>query len=131
MALNGFHTTTDQCSKGGRAEKVSSGGGRDKGEHGEGLPGLWQTPKIDNVLQIPGSENDGIGWWLDGGGGEPAEGEENMGAFVKNLGKGRGEAKGVGDVFQRNGAAGTYFWVGEVGDETPHGPCPGGGFNIG
>ena len=34
---------------------------------------------------------------LPNGGGEPAEGEEDMGAVVENLGKGGGEPEGVRD----------------------------------
>ena len=40
---------------------------------------------------------------------------------VNNLGKGGGETKGVGDVLQGGGAGSTSFWVGDVGDDLPHG----------
>ena len=44
-----------------------------------------------------------------------------MGAVVNNLEKGGGETKGVGDVLQGRGAGSYYFWVGDVGDDPPHG----------
>ena len=44
-----------------------------------------------------------------------------MGAVVNNLEKRGGKTKGVGDVLQCGGAGSTYFWVGDVGDEPPHG----------
>ena len=44
-----------------------------------------------------------------------------MGAFVNNLDKVGGETKGVGGVLQGGGAGSTYFWVGDVGDDPPHG----------
>ena len=55
------------------------------------------------------------------------EGKEDLDTSVKNLGKGGGESKGVGDVFQGGVEGGTDFWGGDVGDEPPHGPGPGGG----
>ena len=33
----------------------------------------------------------------------------------------RGEPKGVGDVLQGSGGCSTYFRVGDVGDNPPHG----------
>ena len=45
---------------------------------------------------------------------------------AKNLGKGGGESKGVRDVFQGGSAGGNAFWGGEVGDNPPYGPFPGG-----
>ena len=63
---------------------------------------------------------------MAGGGGEPAEGEEYLGAAARDLGKGGGEPSGVGDVFQGGGEGGTTFRVGEVGDDPLHGPGPGG-----
>ena len=44
-----------------------------------------------------------------------------MGAVVNNLGKGGGKTKGVGDVFLGVSVGSTYFWVGDVGDDPPHG----------
>ena len=54
-----------------------------------------------------------------------------MGPSGKDTGKGGVQTKGVGDVFQGGCAGGTYFRVGDVGDDPPHGPGPGGGFNTG
>ena len=56
---------------------------------------------------------------MDGGGGEPAEGKEDLGTVDDNLGKGGGEPKGVGYVFQGSGSGGTYFTVVD-GVMTPH-----------
>ena len=44
-----------------------------------------------------------------------------MGVVVDNLEKGGGKTKGVGDVLQGGGAGSTSFWVGDVGDDPPHG----------
>ena len=54
-----------------------------------------------------------------------------MGAVVEDIGKGGGEPKGSRDVFQGGGVGNTYFLVGDVGDDPPHGPGPGWGFNTG
>ena len=50
-----------------------------------------------------------------------------MGAYVDNLGKGGGESKGSRNVFQDIDAGVTNFWVGDVRNEPPRGPGPGGG----
>ena len=52
--------------------------------------------------------------------------KEDMETSVKNLRKGGGKPKSVGDVLQVGGAVNTYFWVVDVGDDPPHGPGPGG-----
>ena len=44
-----------------------------------------------------------------------------MGAIFNNLEKGGGKTKGVEDIIQGCGAGSTSFWVGDVGDEPPHG----------
>ena len=38
---------------------------------------------------------------------------------------GRGKHTGVRDIFQGGGSGDSYLWVGDMGDETPHGPGPG------
>ena len=63
---------------------------------------------------------------MAGGGGEPAEGKEDLGMSVNNIGKGWGESKGVGGVFQGSISGGTTFGGGDVGDDPPYGPGPGG-----
>ena len=45
---------------------------------------------------------------------------------VNNLGKRGGKTKGVRDVLQGFGAGSTSFWVGDVGDDPPHGRAIGG-----
>ena len=44
-----------------------------------------------------------------------------MDVVFNNLGKGGGKTKSVGDVFQGVSVGSTYFWVGDVGDDPPHG----------
>ena len=76
---------------------------------------------------MPGLDHDGIGLWLDSGGGEPSEVKEELGAVVKNLGKGGVVPKCVGGVLQGGGAVGTSFQVRDVYNDPLHGPVPGGG----
>ena len=59
-------------------------------------------------------------------GGETTEVKEELGTYVKNLGKGRGKSKGVGGIFQGSSSGVTNFWDKDVGDDPPHGPGPGG-----
>ena len=40
---------------------------------------------------------------------EPANGKEDLGTSVNNIGKGGGKSKGAGDVLQGSGAGGTDF----------------------
>ena len=54
------------------------------------------------------------------------EGKEDLGMSVNNIGKGEGESKGVGGVFQGSISGGTTFGGGDVGDDPPYGPGPGG-----
>ena len=98
----------------------------DAGEHDEVLPGLWQTKKLCNVIQVPGLDHDGIGRLLAGIGGEPVEGKEELGPVADNLGKIGFKPKGIRYVFEGGDAGGTYFRFGDVGDDPPHGPGPGG-----
>ena len=63
---------------------------------------------------------------MSGGGGEPAEGEEELGAVVENIGKGGGKTKVVGVFFHVSGAGNISFRVGDTGDDPQHGPVPGG-----
>ena len=44
---------------------------------------------------------------------------------VKNVEKGGGESKGVGDIFQGGGAGGTILGGRDVGDNPQNGPVPG------
>ena len=44
-----------------------------------------------------------------------------MGAVVNNIAKRGDKPKGVGDFLQGGGAGSTSFWVGDVGDDPPHG----------
>ena len=44
-----------------------------------------------------------------------------MGEVVNNLEKGGGKTKCVGGVLRDSGVCSTYFWVGDVGDDPPHG----------
>ena len=44
-----------------------------------------------------------------------------MGAVVDNFLNGGAKTKGVGDFLQGGGAGSTSFWVGDVGDDPPHG----------
>ena len=57
--------------QGGGVETDLTGGGGDEGDHGEGLSGLCQTAKLVNLIQVTGSDHDGIRRLLAGGGGEP------------------------------------------------------------
>ena len=59
---------------------------------------------------------------MEGSGGEPEEGEEELGAALDNLWIRGGKPLGVGDVLQGGGAGSTYFQVIDVGDNPPHGP---------
>ena len=37
---------------------------------------------------------------MNGGGGEPAEGKEELGKSINNIGKGGGKYKGIRDIFK-------------------------------
>ena len=62
---------------------------------------------------------------MSSGGGEPAEGKEDQGAYVNNIGKVGGESKGARDVFLGIDAGGTDFWGRDVGNDPLSGLGPG------
>ena len=62
---------------------------------------------------------------MAGGGGKPKEGKEEVVTVVENLGIVRGEPAGVRVVIQGDSTGGTSIWIGDVGDDPPHGIGPG------
>ena len=59
------------------------------------------------------------------GGEKPAEGTEEVCSADKYLGTGRINHSGIGNLIQGDGTGGFYLWVGDVGDNPPHGMGPG------
>ena len=49
-----------------------------------------------------------------------------MGSVVEDLGTGRVKSTGVRDIFQGSASGGASLRIGDVGDEPPYGPVPGG-----
>ena len=105
----------------GRMEDMVNGGIGDARDHKEGLSGLWKTSYDGHLFQIPGIGIDCGGWQLDRGGREPLEVEEELSTTGEDSGTLGRHLKGLGDIFQGGSAIGAFIWVGDVGDETPHG----------
>ena len=59
-------------------------GGRGTDEHGSGLSDLWETFGGGDSVQIPWLGDQGIGWWLAGGGSKYEDSVEAVAADFKD-----------------------------------------------
>ena len=79
--------------QGGGEEAQTSGGGRAAGKFGEGLSGLWGTPRDNHFVQVPGKGYYVGGRQLAGSGGQLKKGSEELDVDDKNPGPGEGRPK--------------------------------------
>ena len=74
--------------QGGGEEAHTSGGGRAAGYFGEVLPGLQGTAGKSHPIQVPGTDYDGGGQRMEGGGGKLNKGPEELDADDEDTGPG-------------------------------------------
>ena len=101
--------------QGGGKEAKEYGGGGTVGDIGEDLSSLWWTIGKCDGVQISGNCVDGGRWRLESSGGQPPEGEEELGADVADLDLGEGGNKGIRALLQSGSAGGVDFRGRDVG----------------
>ena len=111
--------------KGRGTKEASDIGGGVKGEHGEGLLGIWEAAGECVGFQVPGTGDDGGRQQLASSGRQPVKGAEELGAFVVDTMPGGGGREGVGKLFQGGGTGGVAVRGGDVGTYPEDGTGPG------
>ena len=64
-----------------------------------GLLGFWPPTYIGDIIQIPWTYYHNLGEYLAHGGGQPIESKGELGASIKDPGKGRGNVRVLGKFF--------------------------------